>query len=172
MISFNKDGVLMGSKNISEDLSTGVSDRMPQPARVGFLSHKAPHLVQFRLLYAQELNRHVFPSQARQESLMTVFERGPFFNSLITVVGLAFKTRAVSRMPRPLRVISMICCLISGKRPLYRYFSDTVLPEEVRVTVVADRGFVDSKLFVFLSEALGFDYLIRLRANLSVETEN
>jgi hypothetical protein len=37
-----------------------------------------------------------------------------------------------------------------------------VLPEGVRVTVVADRGFADSKLFVFRAEELGFDYLIRL----------
>lgn len=47
-----------------------------------------------------------------------------------------------------------------------------VLPEGVRVTVVADRGFADSKLFVFLKEELGFDYLIRLRANIYVEAES
>jgi hypothetical protein len=47
-----------------------------------------------------------------------------------------------------------------------------VLPEGVRVTVVADRGFADRKLFVFLKEELGFDYLIRLRANIYVEAES
>lgn len=47
----------------------------------------------------------------------------------------------------------------------------SVLPEGVHVTVVADRGFADRKLFVFLKEALGFDYLIRLRANIYVEAE-
>ncbi len=47
-----------------------------------------------------------------------------------------------------------------------------VLPRGARVTVVADRGFADSKLFVFLQEELGFDYLIRLRANLYVEAES
>jgi hypothetical protein len=47
-----------------------------------------------------------------------------------------------------------------------------VLPEGVRVTVVADRGFADSKLFVFLTEELGFDYLIRLRSNIYVEAES
>jgi DDE family transposase len=46
-----------------------------------------------------------------------------------------------------------------------------VLPEGLRVTVVADRGFADRKLFVFLKEELGFDYLIRLRANFYVEAE-
>jgi hypothetical protein len=44
-----------------------------------------------------------------------------------------------------------------------------VLPKGVRVTVVADRGFADSKLFVFLVQELGFDYLIRLRSNIYVE---
>ncbi len=46
-----------------------------------------------------------------------------------------------------------------------------VLPEGLRVTVVADRGFADRKLFVFLKEELGFDDLIRLRANFYVEAE-
>ena len=47
-----------------------------------------------------------------------------------------------------------------------------MLPEGVLVTVVADRGFADRKLFVFLKEELGFDYLIRLRANIYVEAES
>jgi hypothetical protein len=34
----------------------------------------------------------------------------------------------------------------------------TVVPDGVRVTVVADRGFSDSKLYHLLSEELGFDY--------------
>jgi hypothetical protein len=41
-----------------------------------------------------------------------------FFNSLMPVVGLIFSTRAVSRMPLPLRLRSMTCCLISRQRPL------------------------------------------------------
>lgn len=36
------------------------------------------------------------------------------------------------------------------------------VPEKVRVTVVADRGFGDTKLYDFLDE-LGFDYVIRFR---------
>ena len=39
-----------------------------------------------------------------------------------------------------------------------------VVPEDVKVTVVADRGFADCALFEFLEE-LGFDYVIRLRGN-------
>jgi hypothetical protein len=46
-----------------------------------------------------------------------------------------------------------------------------VVPEGLRVTVVADRGFADRKLLVFLKEELGFDYIIRLRAHIHVEAE-
>jgi hypothetical protein len=47
-------------------------------------------------------------------------------------------------------------------------FAD-VLPKGVRVTVVADRGFSDIKLYRFLTE-LGFDYIIRFRGVVSVES--
>jgi hypothetical protein len=43
-----------------------------------------------------------------------------------------------------------------------------VLPEGVKVTVLADRGFGDHKLFAYLVEELGFDYLIRIRGNIHV----
>jgi len=39
-----------------------------------------------------------------------------------------------------------------------------VLPEGVAVTVIADRGFADCKLLKFLSEELGFGYVVRLRS--------
>jgi hypothetical protein len=45
----------------------------------------------------------------------------------------------------------------------------SVVPQHVRVTVVADRGFSDSKLYGFLSEELGFDYIIRFRGVVYVE---
>ena len=41
------------------------------------------------------------------------------------------------------------------------------LPEGVGVTILADRGFGDIKLFKFL-EALGFHYVIRIRGNIHV----
>jgi Transposase DDE domain len=44
-----------------------------------------------------------------------------------------------------------------------------VLPEGVRVTVVADRGFSDIKLYRFLKE-LGFEYIIRFRGVVYVES--
>jgi hypothetical protein len=45
------------------------------------------------------------------------------------------------------------------------------LPDGVRVTILADRGFGDVKLFAFL-ESLGFDYAIRFRGNIQVAAEN
>src|SRR3954452_4100162 len=42
-----------------------------------------------------------------------------------------------------------------------------VLPDDVKVTLLADRGFADTKLFGFLDE-LGFDYVIRLKGNTTV----
>jgi hypothetical protein len=42
-----------------------------------------------------------------------------------------------------------------------------VVPAGCRVTVLADRGFGDQKLFAFLGE-LAFDYVIRLRGNIGV----
>jgi len=41
------------------------------------------------------------------------------------------------------------------------------LPAGCRVTILADRGFGDQKLFAFLSE-LGFGYVIRFRSNIRV----
>src|ERR687889_1395000 len=42
-----------------------------------------------------------------------------------------------------------------------------VLPANARATILADRGFADTKLFEFLGE-LGFDYVIRLKGNTRV----
>lgn len=43
-----------------------------------------------------------------------------------------------------------------------------VLPPDVHVTILADRGFGDHKLFNFLDHGLGFDYVIRFRGNIHV----
>jgi hypothetical protein len=45
------------------------------------------------------------------------------------------------------------------------------LDSDVKVTILADRGFGDSKLFAFLTE-LGFDFVIRFRENITVYAEN
>ena len=46
-----------------------------------------------------------------------------------------------------------------------------VLPDAVKVTVLADRGFGDQKLFDFLEHELGFDYVIRFRDNIFVTSK-
>ena len=43
-----------------------------------------------------------------------------------------------------------------------------VLPPDVKVLIVADRGFGDQKLYRVLTEELKFDYLIRFRGNIAV----
>lgn len=50
---------------------------------------------------------------------------------------------------------------------LLRRLRDAV-PEDVRVTVLADRGFGDQKLYQHLRGELGFDYVIRFRGNIRV----
>jgi hypothetical protein len=46
-----------------------------------------------------------------------------------------------------------------------------ILSAEVRVRIIADRGFGDQKLYKMLSEELDFDYLIRFRGNIMVTDE-
>jgi hypothetical protein len=46
-----------------------------------------------------------------------------------------------------------------------------VVPEDTKVTVLADRGFGDIKLYDFLRKDLGFNFVIRFRGNIKV-TDN
>ena len=46
----------------------------------------------------------------------------------------------------------------------------TVMPAGVKVTIVADRGFADQKLYAFLT-TLGFDHIIRFRSIIHVTTK-
>lgn len=46
-----------------------------------------------------------------------------------------------------------------------------LIPDDVRATILADRGFCDIKLFAFIKEELNFDYAIRIRGNLTVESK-
>ena len=43
-----------------------------------------------------------------------------------------------------------------------------VLPRDVKVLLLADRGFADQKFFRFLDEELGFKYIIRIKSNTTV----
>jgi len=46
------------------------------------------------------------------------------------------------------------------------------LPVDIKVCIVADRGFGDQKLYRMLNEELKFDYVIRFRGNITVTTAN
>jgi len=46
-----------------------------------------------------------------------------------------------------------------------------ILPEGTKVTILADRGFGDHKLFAFLDE-IGFSYVIRFRSNIYITAES
>lgn len=46
-----------------------------------------------------------------------------------------------------------------------------LITDGVRVTILADRGFCDIKLFDFIKEDLNFDYAIRIRGNITVESK-
>ena len=47
-----------------------------------------------------------------------------------------------------------------------------LLPADIKVCVVADRGFGDQKLYRMLTEELYFDYVIRFRGNIAVTATN
>lgn len=47
----------------------------------------------------------------------------------------------------------------------------SLIPEYVKVTILADRGFCDIKLFEFLKKELRFEYCIRIRSNILVENK-
>src|SRR5215204_5623675 len=48
----------------------------------------------------------------------------------------------------------------------------TVVPKEVKVTLLADRGFADQKFFRFLDEELQFNYVIRIKSNTTIIHKN
>ncbi len=47
----------------------------------------------------------------------------------------------------------------------------TIVKPQVKVTVLADRGFSDHKFLRFLSEELMFDYIVRIKSNTTIITE-
>jgi hypothetical protein len=72
----------------------------------------------------------------------------------------------------PLLWKSVLKSTLRGRR---NEFEDTLLlrlkevvPAGVKVTVLADRGFGDQKLFEFLRHTLGFEFIIRIRGNITV----
>ena len=72
----------------------------------------------------------------------------------------------------PLYWLTVDTNTLKGRRNQYEYqvlvrFA-AALPDEVKVTVVADRGFCDHKLYRVLRDELTFSFVIRMRANIMV----
>src|SRR3954470_2241516 len=66
------------------------------------------------------------------------------------------------------------CCPTRGSISMPRCATGSrladALPVDIKVCIVADRGFGDQKLYRMLSEELKFDYVIRFRGNITVTT--
>src|SRR5215470_10831174 len=93
---------------------------MPQPALLVLLPHIGPHLINFCFINPLDDHVHIVRMQHVEEQLVHRTECSLFFfNVLMTVVGLIFSTRAVSRIPLPLRLMSTICSLIAGVEEAY-----------------------------------------------------
>ena len=72
----------------------------------------------------------------------------------------------------PLVWLTVDTATLKDQRNIYEYQVlvrlAEVLPAEVRVRIVADRGFGDHKLYRVLTEELRFDFVIRFRGNIKV----
>jgi hypothetical protein len=116
-------------EHICQDHPRQMVNRMPQPALMHFTLHETPHLIDFCRLDPADLYRGRVGIAPCHDAFINWRERaGLFFNSPITVLGLTCSTRAISRTPLPLRVISTICRFTSGNRPGYAYVRMNVRP--------------------------------------------
>jgi hypothetical protein len=72
----------------------------------------------------------------------------------------------------PLMWLTVETATLKNHRNEYEYQAlvrlADALPANIRVCIVADRGFGDQKLYRFLTEDLKFDYVIRFRGNITV----
>ena len=118
-LELQKHLIFAAPQDLCQYLTTAVVYRVPEPPRLSFLAHVGPHLIDFRFLSSLDHHVHLVRMQrAEQQSVHRGERRLFFFNALMTVVVLIFNTRAVSRIPLPLRLMSTICSLIAGARPL------------------------------------------------------
>ena len=99
---------------------------VPQPTRIRFFAHITLHFVKLgaeptmhlKLIRTPDVHFHVLGIQGRQHAMIHRLQlRLFFFSSLMTVVGLTCKTRAVSRIPLAFMAMSTICCFTAGDWP-------------------------------------------------------
>src|SRR5450631_4903452 len=72
----------------------------------------------------------------------------------------------------PLLWLTVETSTLKNRRNEYEYQAlvrlADALPADIKVCILADRGFGDQKLYRFLTEDLKFDYVIRFRGNITV----
>src|SRR5262249_9721024 len=126
LLELQEDVVLPSSEHICQDLARVVINGVPQPTRIRFFAHITPRFVEFgaeptthlKLICAPDFHFHVRGMQGCQHAMIHRLQlRLFFFSSLMTVVGLTCKTRAVSRIPLAFMAMSTICCFTSGDWP-------------------------------------------------------
>ena len=117
----------MRSQDRREDSTTVMVNCMPQPPLMPYVTNRTPHLVHLSLVDLLDDDVHILWREAPYDRLVHVLQLWfIFLNVLITVVGLTFNTRAVSRIPLPFSAISTIWVLTSCKNPLLVYSSRNV----------------------------------------------
>src|SRR5262245_58322068 len=115
------------SQDIRQDSPAVMVNCMPQPPWMPCVPHITPHLVHLSFVNLLDDDVHIWWCEVPEERLIHVVQLWfLFLNVFITVVGLTFKTRAVSRMPLPFSAISIIWVLTSCKNPLLVYSSRNV----------------------------------------------
>ena len=114
-----KDLILSSPQDVHQHLAIAMINSMPEPPLRFFPLDKRPHFIDFRFLSTSNDHLYLIWVQQGEQTVIHTAERRRFFlSSLMTVVGLIFSTRAVSRMPLPLSAMSTTCSLTSGRYPL------------------------------------------------------
>src|SRR5262245_24368407 len=126
LLQLQEDVVLPPAEHIRQHLSRVVINGVPQPTRMRFFEHITPHFVEFgaeptthlKRIRTPDFHYHLLGIQGRPNAMLHRLQlRLFFFSSLMTVVGLTCKTRAVSRIPLAFMAMSTICCFTSGDWP-------------------------------------------------------
>ncbi len=114
--------VLTTPKHLRQDDTRVVIDGMPEPAWIAFVADKRPHLLHLGCAGLLKVHGNLLRVQrAQQRRVHTdASTTACFLSSLSTVSVLIRSTRAVSRIPLVLRLMSIMVCCTAGKHPRLR----------------------------------------------------
>ncbi len=108
---------------------------------------------------------------AQRDEIYVNFDWTDFEGSDQTMIVLGTQTQHGRATPLLWKTVQK--STLKGKRNDYEdellWQFKSCVPSGIQVTVVADRGFTDTKFFEFIKQDLGFEYLIRIRSNIEVE---